>query len=782
MKDRNLLALWWLLYPLGILLGWVWLGEDASGAERQATAHPDAAPFVSLTPVLMHGGAASLEWQHLSTATGDLPVPSESNQQVIVLVFDVDQDGDNDFVIGARRTPGPSLVWYRRDASSWTRQVIETDALQLEAGGAFHDIDGDGDLDLAAGANNQDNDIWWWENPQPTFSGDWTRRVIKNGGANKHHDMMFGNFDDDPGAEFVFWNQGASQLSIVNVPADPRGTQPWPGVSVVWAAPSSQYEGLTQADVNGDGRSDIIGGGRWFERTGNSFTAHVIEDALFARVAAAQIIPGGRPEIVQIPGDGDGVARWFQWDGATWVGQTLPIGEVKHGHSVDSGDINRDGHLDLMIGEQRAVGGETPENPAARLMVLFGDSQGNFVVQEVAVGYGNHESRLADLDADGDLDILGKPFLWDTPRLDIWLNGMDGEPPACEPLDIWMPHFIDDDRPARAVFVAAADLDGDTQPDVISGAWWYRNPGMPGGVWSRSEIGAPLNQMAVVADLDNDGDNDILGTVQSGPQPQHGQAFVWARNDGGGNFTVSEVVATGSGDFLQGAVVADFGSGQEVALSWHNGGDGIEVLTVPADPNSASWPIEVLSPTSEDEALSAGDIDGDGDTDLLLGDVWLESDPNGWEAHTLFSADQPADRNRLADMDGDGDLDAVIGFEGISIARPVAWYEQPDDPTTLWPEHVIGNVIGPQSLDVGDLDGDGDVDVVVGEHNLSDPTTGRVLVFENSAGSWQQHLVATGHEHHDGTQLFDSDGDGDLDIVSIGWGHGNVLLYEQIGC
>jgi hypothetical protein len=46
---------------------------------------------------------------------------------------------------------------------------------------------------------------------------------------NKHHDMMFGNFDDDPGAEFVFWNQGASQLSIVNVPADPRGTQPLAG-------------------------------------------------------------------------------------------------------------------------------------------------------------------------------------------------------------------------------------------------------------------------------------------------------------------------------------------------------------------------------------------------------------------------------------------------------------------------------------------------------------------------------------------------------------------------
>ena len=105
MKDGNVLALWWLLYPLGILLGWAWPGEHASGAERQATAHPDAAPFVSLMPALMLGGATSLEWQHLSTATGDLPVPSESSQQVIALVFDVDQDGDNDFVVGARRAP-----------------------------------------------------------------------------------------------------------------------------------------------------------------------------------------------------------------------------------------------------------------------------------------------------------------------------------------------------------------------------------------------------------------------------------------------------------------------------------------------------------------------------------------------------------------------------------------------------------------------------------------------------------------------------------------------------
>jgi hypothetical protein len=39
--------------------------------------------------------------------------------------------------------------------------------------------------------------------------------------------------------------------------------------------------------------------------------------------------------------------------------------------------------------------------------------------------------------------------------------------------------------------------------------------------------------------------------------------------------------------------------------------------------------------------------------------------------------------------------------------------------------------------------------------------------------------VSTGDEHHDGAVLVDIDGDGDLDIISIGWAHGRVLLYEN---
>ena len=87
------------------------------------------------------------------------------------------------------------------------------------------------------------------------------------------------------------------------------------------------------------------------------------------------------------------------------------------------------------------------------------------------------------------------------------------------------------------------------------------------------------------------------------------------------------------------------------------------------------------------------------------------------------------------------------------------------------------------SLDVGDLDGDTDPDIIVGEHHLDAPREARLLVLINNDGAgqhWSSVLVHRGDEHHDGAQLIDIDGDGDQDILSIGWSHGLVLLYENL--
>src|SRR5689334_7798259 len=96
------------------------------------------------------GGAQSEPergWQHLSTATGDLPAPNAGTQQCSATVFDIDRDGINDFVI-TERTAAPGVVWYRRSAKGWSRYVLEPAPMHIEAGATFFDVDGDGDLDF----------------------------------------------------------------------------------------------------------------------------------------------------------------------------------------------------------------------------------------------------------------------------------------------------------------------------------------------------------------------------------------------------------------------------------------------------------------------------------------------------------------------------------------------------------------------------------------------------------------------------------------------------------
>jgi hypothetical protein len=740
------------------------------------------APFAPLSATARaQAETTPLTWTHLSTATGDLPLPSASLEQTSALILDIDRDNVNDFVIASRRNPGPAMVWYRRNDNGWTRYLIEGAALNIEAGGAFYDIDGDGDLDIVMGADSASNHVWWWENPYPDYAPDasWTRRIIKESDGSQQHDQIFGDFDNDGQTELVFWNQNARTLFLADIPADPHTTQPWPITPIYTWENGEAHEGLASTDIDADGVLDIVGAGLWFKYNGGTdFTGNVIDDAQrFSRSVAGQFIPGGWAEVVIAPGDNDGPIRLYQWDGSAWVGKDLLDHDIIHGHSLVADDLNQDGFLDIFSAEMRLNG----DNPNAKMRIFLGDGAGDFTETIVATGYGNHQSQVGDLDGDGDLDILGKPFNWETPRLDIWLN--EGTE-TCAKLDKWQRHVIDNSRPWRALFIDDADIDGDGLQDIVTGGWWYKNPGRMDDPWTRTAIGEGLNNMAAVYDFDQDGDADILGTGGQGSESN--STFVWAENDGAGSFVMHDNIDQADGTFLQGVAVDHFDTGNslQVALSWHHSNQGNQLFTLPDDPRVDVWTWRQLSPFSQYEDLSAGDIDGDGRSDLLLGAYWQRYDGAGWRSHELHETVDEPDRNELADIDGDGRLDAVVGFEpSTSIHAALIWYAQPVTPTETWREHLITNLVGPMSLDVRDMDDDGDPDVVVGEHNLANPDRARLLIYENADGAgnqWREHLVHIGDEHHEGARLADMDGDGDLDILSIGWGHEQVLLYENL--
>ena len=354
------------------------------------------------------------------------------------------------------------------------------------------------------------------------------------------------------------------------------------------------------------------------------------------------------------------------------------------------------------------------------------------------------------------------------------------------PLDQWKRHVIEAQKPWRSIFIASADLNQDGFSDIVTGGWWYENPGRNDGSWKRHLMGDPLHNMAATFDIDRDGDTDVLGTSGKGSSPS--ATFLWAENQGDGVFTIRDNIEAGQGDFLQGVAVGQFTDPDSwsVALSWHHGGNGIQILTVPPAPASQRWGWRQITSVSQDEQLSVGLIDDDTIPDLLLGTIWLRTDSqvgSNWTANHLHEPLGTPDRNRLFDMNQDGRLDAVVGYQAVNSPGKLAWYAQPSSPEQTWKEHLVAEVIGPMSLDVADIDGDGDADIVVGEHNYAAPQTARLLVFENLDGQateWKQHLVHIGDEHHDGAVTVDIDNDGDLDVISIGWKEPEVWLYENL--
>jgi sugar phosphate isomerase/epimerase len=396
--------------------------------------------FLSLL-ILTLSHSKAQNWEYISTADGKIPLSWKATQQTASLILDIDKDGTDDFIM-ANRTATPSLIWYRFDRSvGWREHTIDKENLTIEAGGTFYDIDNDGDKDLVFGGDWQSNKVWWWENPYPYYNPNvpWMRREIKNDGQNQHHDQVFGDFKQNGKAQLAFWNQGTKTLYIADIPENVKSAPRWNYEAIFKAEGQTQNwyaEGCTAADVDGDGFQDLIAANYWFKYQDGKFKA-IKFGTDGGRVVAGKFRAGKKMQIVVSPGDGKGRLMLYECTGSAevsenWKGRDLIGRELIHSHTLEAADINDDGNLDIFCGEMAKWSEKKtePDNPNAEAFILYGDSKGGFNKTTFKQGFGFHEGRIADIDGDGDLDIISKPYNWNAPRLDVWLqNGTSTKQP-----------------------------------------------------------------------------------------------------------------------------------------------------------------------------------------------------------------------------------------------------------------------------------------------------------------------------------------------------------------
>ncbi|MGC9320046.1 MAG: FG-GAP repeat domain-containing protein, partial [Armatimonadota bacterium] len=327
------------------------------------------------------------------------------------LLHDLTGTGLPDVIIGGKQGP-PNLFWYENPG--WTRHDV-ADAPNLEAGGVVVDINGDGRPDVIAGQQGRDGHLLWWFECPADPRGPWPVRVLTDSFA-KYHDQAIGDVDGDGRPEVVFLSQVAGVLAYYDIPEDPA-TEPWPEECLtVIADDMANIEGLVVADLDGDGRNEIIDGTRVFSLEADGWARRTYaEDFVTTRVAVGDLDGDGALEIVLCEGESD-EGRLALCHAPDFEPGLLREG-LFHPHSLALADFDGDGALDIFVGEMGL--GRNPHEP--ELLVLRNRGDGGFEEQIIFRGLPTHEAKVADIDGDGLPDIVGKPY---TPRrhIDLWLN------------------------------------------------------------------------------------------------------------------------------------------------------------------------------------------------------------------------------------------------------------------------------------------------------------------------------------------------------------------------
>ncbi|MFN2227348.1 MAG: FG-GAP repeat domain-containing protein, partial [Anaerolineae bacterium] len=641
------------------------------------------------------------------------------------------------------------------------------------------DLDHDGDADLVAAVEGA-TAISAWQNPGPPLSPTWTPGTVGAPGATTYS-LALGDLDHDGNLDVASGSGGAAAWEVMvwrndGTPFDGA----WAGTGVGGAG---NVYALVAGDLDNDGDLDLVSGTddavitAW-QNDGTPFDAAWSSNFVGNTVSAAHSLALGDldndGDLDLVSGDANNRVRVWSNDGSPFSGPwsaLTALTALDVVYAVSLADLDGDGHLDIA-----AACGTAEDN---ELVVLRNDGtpfSGAWTSQDAGKLMAAPYALVSDdLDVDGDPDLALGTDLWSgQPEVWVWEN--DGFPFASS----WKGSGIGETG-AIAGALANADLDGDGDPDLVSGlgtgmlvAWPNLRPAAALGNWTEAPQPAPVYaSLGVdVADLDHDGRADLASGADD-----KGIVAWW----GDGGYTWERLGAT---------ELPDVGTFADVAFGQLNNRTELDLAAADQAGGLKAWLAWERGTVWDDhytglpvsgryEAVALGHLDHDGRLDLAA--AGIDTGLGTWQG----TGDLVTHWNLKATYDGTGDYcdvalglvnhDGYLDLVGANCGGgglPVLFNDGGFGLNKGLPPDESGSYL---AVALGDVNHDGNLDVAAA------PLAGGVQVWLGDGGtSWTPAEPAGPETTVLSLDLADFDNDGYLDLLA-GYKEAGVRVWKGDG-